>query len=164
MSTLTLNRFTIRTLTLIALVAPAVALAADADIAVVVNKGNPTNSLTKSQLRKLILADQDSWPNGQKVTLVMRNPGNPEREGVLRSVCRMSEDDYNQYSIHASFNGSSASPVKMLASPEAIRQYVASAPGALGFIPASDVDESVKVLSIDGLTAGEAGYKVKIGK
>src|SRR5258708_8314933 len=92
-------------LALIALAVPVFVLAADDDLAVVVNKGNSASNLTKSQLRKLVLGEQGSWPGGAKVTVVLQSPGSPERDGVLRSICRMSEDDYNQHLMHASFSG-----------------------------------------------------------
>lgn len=51
--------------------------AADDDLAVVVNKSNPVDNLTKAQLRKIILGDQASWPTGKRVIVVLRSPANP---------------------------------------------------------------------------------------
>ena len=66
-------------LTLTALAAPAVMLAADDDLAVVVNKANSANNLTKSQLRKLVLGEQGSWPDGMKVGVVLPDRGTGTR-------------------------------------------------------------------------------------
>ncbi len=148
----------------VALAVPCVMFAGDNDLAVVVNKANSVSNLTKSQLRKLVLGEQGSWPGGAKVTVALRGPGSPERTGVLKVVCRMSEDDYTQHSMHSDFTGESVTPPRILSSNAAIRQFVASSPGAVGFLPLKDVNDSVKVISVDGVAAGEADYKIKAGQ
>ncbi len=158
-----MNQF-IRVFTLTAMLSPTCFPAAGDDLAVIINKANPATNLTKSQLRKLVLAEQESWPSGQKVIVVLRAPGVAERDGTLRSVCRMSEDDYNQHVMHSSFGGSSAAPPKVLASGVAVRQFVASSPGAVGFVRLADVDSSVKVISVEGISAGQPEYKIKTTK
>ncbi len=147
-----------------ALAAPPVLLAADTDLAVVVNKANSTSNLTKSQLRKLVLGEQGSWPGGVKVTVALRNPGNADRIAILRVVCRMSEDDYNQHVLHADLDGETATPPKVLNSAASVRQFVGSAPGAIGFLRLADVNDSVRVISVDGVIAGQPDYKIKVGQ
>jgi phosphate transport system substrate-binding protein len=148
----------------LALSAPLLTVAATNDLAVVVNKANATSNLTKSELRKLVLGEQESWPGGMKVTVALRIPGNPERAAVLRAVCRMSEDEYIQHSMHADFTGQTMNAPKILSSPAAIRQLVASVPGAIGFLPMNEVNDSVKVVSVEGVAAGEPDYKIKVGQ
>jgi phosphate transport system substrate-binding protein len=147
-----------------ALTACTVVAADNNDLAVVVNKANSASNLTKSQLRKLILGEQGSWPGGVKAIVVLRAPGDPERAGLLHAVCRMSEDDYVQHSMHADFTNEGAAPPKIVSSVAAVRQLVASAPGAIGFVPLKEVNDSVKVLSVDGVAAGEPDYKIKVGQ
>lgn len=146
-----------------ALSVPFITLAASNDLAVVVNKSNATSNLTKSEVRKLVLGEQESWPGGVKVTVTLRNPGNPERAAVLRVVCRMSEDDYIQHSMHSDFTGESTNAPKIVASDAAILQIVASVPGAIGFLPLNEVNDSVKVVRVEGVAAGEPDYKIKVG-
>lgn len=143
---------------------PLIALSAPNDLAVVVNKANATSNLSKSELRKLVLGEQESWPGGAKVTVTLRTPGNPERAAVLKAVCRMSEDEYVQYSMHSDFTGQTTNAPKIVSSSAAVRQMVASVPGAIGFLPLSDVDASVKVVSVEGVAAGEPDYKIKVGQ
>jgi phosphate transport system substrate-binding protein len=148
----------------LALSAPLLTVAATNDLAVVVNKANATSNLTKSELRKLVLGEQESWPGGMKVTVALRSPGNPERVAVLRAVCRMSEDEYIQHSMHADFTGQATNAPKILSSAAAVRQLVASVPGAVGFLPMSEVNDSIKVVSVEGVAAGEPDYKIKVGQ
>jgi len=75
---------------LAAVSAPVAALAGDDDLTVVVNKGNAVDNLTKAQLRKIVLGEQQSWAGGKKVSVLLRAAGQPERDGVLRSICGMS--------------------------------------------------------------------------
>ncbi len=147
-----------------ALSVPFVAIAASNDLAVVVNKANSTSNLTKSELRKLVLGEQESWPGGMKVTITLLGPGNPERAAVLRAVCRMSEDEYAQHAMHSDFVGEKTNAPRIVSSSAAVRQMVASTPGAIGFIPLGEVNDTVKVVSVEGVSAGEPEYKIKVGQ
>jgi ABC-type phosphate transport system substrate-binding protein len=153
----------IYTCIVVALSVPAVTLAAPNDLAVVVNKSNSTSNLTKSEVRKLVLGEQESWPGGVKVTVALLGPGSPARTAVLRVVCRMSEDEYVQHALHSDFTGESTNPPRIVASDAAILQMVASVPGAVGFVPFNEVNGSVKVVSVEGVAAGEPDYKIKVG-
>jgi phosphate transport system substrate-binding protein len=140
-----------------------VASAAD-DLAVVVNKSNAVENLTKAELRKIILGDQAAWTGGKKVTVVLRAAGQPDRAGVLKSVCGMGEDEFAQHQMQASFNGGNGSAPKVAATDEAVRTAVASTPGAIGFLRTADLDDSVRAVPVDGVAAGQDGYKVKSAK
>jgi phosphate transport system substrate-binding protein len=138
--------------------------AADDDLVVIVNKSNAIENLTKTQIRKFLLGEQDAWPGGKKVSVILRAPGQPERAGVLHSVCGMSEDDFNQHLMHANFGGDTGGAPKALGSGAAVRQLVMSLPGAIGFVHAAEVNDSVKAVAVDGVTAGQPGYKIKVGR
>jgi phosphate transport system substrate-binding protein len=144
-----------------ALITASSSVAAADDLVVVVNKANPVGDLTSAQLKKIILGQQTSWTGGHKVSVLLRGPGQPERAGILRSVCGMAENDYNQFTMHADLNGETLTEPKVVASAVAVRQSVAGNPGAIGFVRVSDVDDSVKAVSVDGVSAGKPGYKVK---
>jgi phosphate transport system substrate-binding protein len=152
------------TLTVAAFLAPAVALAGDEDLAVIVSKDSPINNLTKSQLRKLVLGEQESWPSGQKVTVVLNSPGTAERKGVLTLICRMSEQDYVQHAIHAKAAGEAMALRILAPSGTAARQIVGNDLGAVGFVRLSEVNDTVKILKVDGVGAGEKDYKLKAVK
>jgi ABC-type phosphate transport system substrate-binding protein len=149
---------------LILLPGSAMLRAADDDLAVIVNKNNPIANLSKIQLRKLILGEQDSWPGGKKVSVILRAPGQAEREGVLRSLCSMSEGDFNQHLMHANFGGETGGAPKSLFTALAVRQLVITVPGAVGFVRVADVTDAVKVVTVDGIAAGQPGYKIRTGK
>jgi phosphate transport system substrate-binding protein len=144
-----------------ALLAMLCGTAAAEDLAVVVNKSNPVDSLSSAQLKKIVLGQQASWSTGKKVSVVLRSPGQPDRESVLRNICGMSENDYNQFTMHADLNGETLGEPKIQSSAAAVRQAVSANPGAIGFVRVSDVNDSVKAVPVDGVAAGQPGYRLK---
>src|ERR1044071_226307 len=80
-------------------------IAVSEDLAIVVNVANPTENLSLAQLRSIFLGERAYWSSGQKITVVMREQGQPERALILRAVCRMSETDFSQYLLHSTFTG-----------------------------------------------------------
>ena len=135
--------------------------AAADDVAVIVNRGNPITSLSMIQLRKIVLAQEAKWPSGGRIIVWMAPPGHPERSRTLKVVCGMTETDYTLHFMHASFNGDGGDPPKAAPSGSQLRQSIAGAVNAVGFIKASQVDDSVKVIAIDGALPGQAAYKLR---
>ena len=132
------------------------------DLAIIVNTANPTDTLTLAQLRSIFLADRAHWPDGQKITVVMREQGQPERALILRAVCRMSETDFNQYLMHSTFTGQVQAGPKLLTSVAGVRKFIFNVPGAIGYVRAGEVDRTVKVVRIGGRLPGDDGYKLKL--
>jgi len=145
------------------------------DVAVIVHKSNPVDGLTMGELRKIVMGTQAKWPNEQKISVLMTTPGQPERETTLKVVCGMNETSFNLHFTHASFNeglanlrGPTWSPPaiaelpKVVGSGVQVRQSVAGTANAVGFIKASQLDGSVKVITIDGNRPGEPAYKLKL--
>ncbi|HTW23197.1 MAG TPA: substrate-binding domain-containing protein [Candidatus Baltobacteraceae bacterium] len=128
-----------------AIPAARVALAAD-EIDVVVNKSNSVDSLTLADVKKIFDGDKGSWSNGKRITVIMLAQGSPERDAVLHDIYKMSESDYSKYFMQASFTGKVDAPPKDDNSASQVKQDVAGNPGAIGYVKASDVDGSVKVV------------------
>jgi hypothetical protein len=90
------------------------------------------------------------WPDGRKITIAMREPGQPERDAPLKLICRMREQDFARYTLHAAYRGDSQGALKQLDTPLGLRRFVFNVPGAIGFMREDEVDASVKVLQIAG--------------
>ena len=131
-------------------------------LAIVVNRSNPIDNLSFGELRKIFLGERSHWPNGHRIAVVMLNYGQPERQTVLRLVYRMDEDGYQDHVLRGMFRGDVFVAPKTLASPQILRKFVFNAPGAIGYLRASDVDDSVKVVRIDGLRPEEEDYRLTI--
>jgi ABC-type phosphate transport system substrate-binding protein len=141
--------------------------AAGDPIVVIVNSSNPVDNLSMGELKKLFLSDRSRWDTGKAVAPVMLTPGVAERTSFLKIVCGMSDADLSKYFMQAAFTGKSATPPKEVGSASAVKAFVASSPGAIGFVKGLDFhgdgsDGGIKAVKIDGAAAGDAGYKLKM--
>ena len=132
------------------------------DLAVVVNKGIKLEELSTADLKRFFKAEKTKTPDGTKVVLAMFDNGNPERAAALSGIYAMSETEYADYFVEATFTGAVNAAPKALPSMAAVKAFVAQTAGAFSYLKASDVDDSIKVLKIDGKLPGEADYKLKI--
>lgn len=131
-------------------------------VAIIVNKSNPTDSLSVGELREFFLAERSHWPTKQKVRVAMAAAGRPERQLVLRLVCNMPrEQDFQAYFLRAKFSEQTLEQPREFASTPDVLRFVSNVPGALGFVRADEVDPSVKVLRVENLTPGDPGYKLR---
>jgi ABC-type phosphate transport system substrate-binding protein len=119
-------------------------------ISIIVNRDNPLNEVSLVDLRRTLLGDVTRWPDGKKITIAMREPGEPERDAVLRLVCRMTEADFTRYLLHAAYRGEAQSGIKQLETSTGIRRFVFNVPGAIGYVRSDEVDQTVKVLRVLG--------------
>jgi hypothetical protein len=158
------SRLTIRGLVLLLLALRLPGADSPSELAVVVNKTIRISSLSSRDLRSIFLGTRDSWPDGMKLTAVSLPVTRAETRTVLKEVCGMSDVDFKRYFLLMNFQGKSVSPPRMMQSVTGIKSYVSSTPGALGVIPARDVDSSVAVMSIDGLKPGSPGYRLSMAQ
>jgi hypothetical protein len=132
------------------------------NLAIVVNRQNPMDGLSLSALRKIFLGERSHWPDGRRITLVLMDPGTPERAAVLRELCQMNESDYSRHILQDLFRGELQVSPKTLAAPAGVRKFVFNVPGAIGYVRAIDADDSVKVLRVDGLLPDDRDYPLRI--
>ena len=131
-------------------------------LAIIVNRSNPVDGLSMLELRRVFLGERKHWANDRRITLVMREPGEPERKVILRDVYQMNEDQLKNHFIHGLFTGEILVSPKILATPTGVRKFVFNVPGAIGYVRASDLDDTVKVLRIDELLPEDGGYKLRV--
>lgn len=136
----------------------AVPAPAGGPVAVVVHKSNAVSELGLSDLTKLARLDRQHWEAGRKVFLVLPEAGAPEKATLLRALYRMNDQELKQFWLGKIFRGEIGSFPKTVASAEAVRRFVAQVPGSIGFLDPSAVDDTVKVVEVDGRGPGEAGY------
>jgi ABC-type phosphate transport system substrate-binding protein len=131
-------------------------------LAIVINRVNPTENLSYAELRKIFLGERSHWPHGRRIAVAMLRQGQPEREAVLHAIYRMTEDQYREHFLKGLFTGEVFISPKTLESPTVVRKFVFNAPGAIGYLKADDVDESVKIVRIDGHLPDEKDYRLQI--
>jgi ABC-type phosphate transport system substrate-binding protein len=131
-------------------------------LAIVVNRSNPMSEISLADLRRIYRGQRSRWSNGRRVTLVMRDPGTPEREAILQTLYGVDEDEYRRGFLQAVFSGEASGAPRVLASPNGVLRFVFNVPGAIGYVRASEVDASVKTLRVDGHLPGETGYRLEV--
>jgi ABC-type phosphate transport system substrate-binding protein len=133
---------------------------AEQSLAIVVNQSNPVENLSFKDLRSIFLGERSYWPNGRRITLVMMETGQPERKAILRSIYHMSENDFNRHFMQGLFTGEVFVSPKTLATPVGVRKFIFNVPGAIGYVRSSDVDDTVKVIRIDGHLPDDKEYSL----
>ena len=124
--------------------APAIEQSAQPEpLVIVVNRSNPADNLSSSELRNIFLGSRSHWTNGRRITLVMRDPGDPERKVILREVCNMTEDQLKTHFLRGLFTGEILVSPKVLSTPLGVRRFIFNVPGAIGYLRLHDVDDSV---------------------
>jgi len=131
-------------------------------LAIIVNRANPVDNLSLDELRRAFLGGQQHWPNGRKITVVMRPPGDVGRDIMLRGVCRMTEPEFQKYVLQATFTGETTGGPRVLDTSLGVRRFVFNVPGAIGYVRLSEVDDTVKVIRIDGRAPSEVGYPLTV--
>jgi phosphate transport system substrate-binding protein len=131
-------------------------------LAIVVNRSNTVEDLSSRELQSVFLGERSHWANGRRITLVMRDPGEPERKTILRDVCGMTEDQLKTHVLRGLFTGEILVSPKILSTPSGVRRFIFNVPGAIGYLRVRDVDASVKVLTIDKLPPSDKDYKLHV--
>src|SRR5580700_5296217 len=103
-----MTRTTVLALALLAI--STLSVAADDELAVVVNKSTALPTIGSGELRLMILGEKQKWPDGTKVTPVQTPPESPGRALMLKTVCKMSDAILKRYYMQAAFTGKDLAP------------------------------------------------------
>jgi hypothetical protein len=131
------------------------------DVAVVVREDTPVDSLSLSDVRKLLLGERQFWNGSLRVTLLIREPGAREREVVLKNVYRMNEAEFRRYWIEKIFRAEAQAGPKIAYSDQMATQLATAIPGSIAFVDATRIPKGLKELKIDGRLPGEKGYALR---
>jgi ABC-type uncharacterized transport system ATPase subunit len=133
-------------------------LASARDLALVSNKSNALGTITLAELVRICKAQTSHWPDGKRVTFVMRLPTAPEMKMVVDKVYGMSQSEVISL-IAASNHGRAEHPaILVVASDEELVNQVASLPGAIGVVDVYSINSSVAVVKVAGKLPLEPGY------
>lgn len=130
-------------------------------VAIVVHPATEVDNLSFSELRGIFQGERQFWDDGRRVTLLMRAPAAAERELVLERIYGMDEDEFREYWIGKMFRAEVAAGPKLVYSSDMARDLVTVIPGAITFVPVTDVSSESKVVRIDGLLPSDAGYPLR---
>lgn len=114
-----------------------------AGTSVIINAADAGAGLTQSDAKKIYLGKKRSLPSGAKAIPIDHSAGSAIRDGFLSTVVGKSESQYKSFWAKKIFTGK-GKPPKEKADDAAVKAFVASNPGAVGYIDSSNLDDSVK--------------------
>jgi ABC-type phosphate transport system substrate-binding protein len=130
-------------------------------IAVIVNPKVTQQSVTESELRKILVGETRFWDDGTSITLLIQAPVSWERDVLLGEVMEMTEAQYRQFWISKVFRTEVASGPKVVLSNSMAATLISKIPGCVAFVNSDDVPADAKVLQINGLSPGDEKYPLR---
>jgi phosphate transport system substrate-binding protein len=131
------------------------------DLAVVVNPDTPTSAITLTDLRRIFRGERQYWTTNEPIVVLVQTAPLREREVVLKVVCRMTEVQYRQYWIARIFRAEVVTAPKVVNSNTVANELLAALPGTIAVVDAREVRPGLKILKIDGMLPGDAGYPLR---
>lgn len=116
-----------------------------AEIAIIANPASGAGELDAKTAKKLFLGKTRSVPGMSGVTLVGQTDDSPTKAEFTQKITKKQPAKYKAYWSKMIFSGK-AVPPKELANDAEVKAYVASHADAIGYVDASIVDDTVKVL------------------
>ena len=112
-------------------------------IAVIVPQTHTAETVSQAELARIYQRRQRFWSNGAKIVPFNLMADHPVRHQFSLHIFNRLPEDMRDYWNTQYFQG--VSPPYALASAEAVIQFVASTPGAIGYVPARLVNGHVEV-------------------
>ena len=114
---------------------------------VVVNKANPVKSLTVPELRRIFMKQSRMWSHGEPMVPVDWDSTHYLRSVFSKNALNRSVREMQEYWVQQSMT-QGLTPPSTQRSARAVLRFVASVPGAISYVPPSEVDETVRVVPI----------------
>lgn len=128
-------------------------------IAVIVNKNNPHSDISLSQLGQIYQKKLTKWSYGIEIIPLDREFGAGIRDVFSEAVNSKSAKEIKEYWLDERYKG--VTPPRELNSSELVKIQVASKVQAIGYVYLNEVDNTVKILKINGLSPNDLEYKIK---
>lgn len=114
---------------------------------VIVNNANPVASLSTTELRRIFMKQSRMWPNGEPMVPVDWDSTHYLRAIFSKDVLSRSVREMQEYWVQQSMT-QGLTPPSTQRSARAVLRFVASVPGAISYVPPSEVDETVRVVPV----------------
>ncbi|WP_185233363.1 phosphate ABC transporter substrate-binding protein [Teredinibacter franksiae] len=115
-----------------------------ADTAVIIHPSN-ASALDKDTVKKIFLGKTKSFPSGGTAVPINQKDGDATRAGFDQNVLGKSSSQIKAYWSKLVFTGK-GTPPKEVENDAEIKALVANNPNIIGYIDATQVDDSVKVV------------------
>lgn len=119
----------------------------DNELVVISHKDIKTDVLKKRMLRNIFTLNMPRWPDGTVTKVVSLGHTTPFHQQFTRTYLSVLSYQLQRHWERVIFSGRASPPVVVKSFPE-MAAYVAKTPGAIGYLQASLVVDSVKTISI----------------
>jgi len=113
-------------------------------IAVIMSESSTVSFLSNEKLALIFKRKRNFWDNGERIQPVNLPPAHPLRRAFSQQVFGRSPEELDDYCRDMYFHG--VLPPFVLASEEAVIRFVATTPGAIGYVSACALDHRVTVV------------------
>jgi len=110
-------------------------------LAIVVNRGASTSSLTADAVKSYFLKQHKQWPSGEKVRPVQQESA--VHAVFLSKVLKMSGADYERYWLERKYSAAETPP-KTVEDGAAVVKFVGAMNGAIGYIDVGELDAKAR--------------------
>lgn len=117
-----------------------------AEVAVIVSSNNSNSNISAADISKVFLGKSKSFPDGTQAIAIDQNDNSAARDEFNDKVLGKSSSQLKSYWSRLIFTGK-GTPPKQVANDAAIKAAVAGNPAMIGYIDASAVDGTVKVVA-----------------
>jgi ABC-type phosphate transport system substrate-binding protein len=114
------------------------------EFAVIVNIANPS-AVAKIDVERIYTGEKKRWDDGTEITAADLPENNAVRVAFCTEILHKTQANFKALWSRLIFTGRGLPP-KALASDDEVKRFVSGHPGAIGYIRASAVDASVKVV------------------
>jgi ABC-type phosphate transport system substrate-binding protein len=118
--------------------------------AIVVHQDNPASALAVADLQRIFRKQMRMWPHGESVVPVDWDATSDVRQEFSRRVLGRTVREMSEFWVQQSLT-QGLTPPSTLKSSRAILRFVASVPGAIGYLPAGEADDTVRTIVVKGL-------------
>lgn len=126
-------------------------------LAVVVAKDSGLRNISARDLKRLYLSEVIEGPGGKRIIALNHDRGAPERVAFDEKVLGMGPEEVGRYWIDRKIRGQPGPP-RTLTPLERLRAAIRRVDGTLTYLRVSDVQDDMKIVSVDGKVPGDAGY------
>jgi hypothetical protein len=125
-----------------------------------VARSSSLNDIALGTLRRIFLGETVDGPGGVRFVGFNHPPKTRPRVLFDGVVLGMGPDEVARYWVDQRIRGG-VRPPRTVASIELLRQVVAQLPGAISYLPSTDLDQSVRPLSIGGVAMDSSRYPLR---
>ena len=115
---------------------------------VIVHRSNRYDALTRSKLEALFLRKISRWPWGAEAQPVDLDSRSGLGREFTKQVLRTTEERLAEYWIDQRVTRG-LGPPGQISTVAAVKAFVSTHPGAVGYIPSTDLDGTVKAIRVD---------------